>query len=85
MQVSEAIDRLLLGSEHIVSFAGRSQYSSAGVGASACGIAAMNFARMVLTNDEMAEGGRAAVVHLCQQSVLEVGGYSTYLFSKGLR
>ncbi|TFY77299.1 hypothetical protein EWM64_g6711, partial [Hericium alpestre] len=40
-------DIMVKGSEKIVSFAGTSQYGVQGLGASACGLAALNFARVV--------------------------------------
>ena len=35
-------------SEHVVSYGGTSQYNTDGTGSSACGLAALNFARIVL-------------------------------------
>ena len=40
--------------EHILSYGGTSQYSRDGTGASACGLAALNFARIVFS---MEQGG----------------------------
>jgi hypothetical protein len=44
----EAVDGVLAGSQHVVSFPGRSQYTAGGGGASACGLAALNCVRVVL-------------------------------------
>jgi len=37
------------GTEHIVSYGGTGQYSGDGTGASACGLAALNFARVTFS------------------------------------
>ena len=58
---SDIVSRLLRGgTEHIVSHHGRSQYSAGDNGASSCGLAALNCARVVLqrelegaTNEEL--------------------------------
>jgi hypothetical protein len=37
------------GAEHVVSYGGTGQYSGDGIGASACGLAALNFARVAFS------------------------------------
>lgn len=46
-QADEQVQRILDGNEHIVSHNGTSQYKSR-TGNSACGLAALNFARVML-------------------------------------
>jgi hypothetical protein len=53
------------GAERVVSYGGTSQYSRDGTGASACGLAALNFARIVFS---MEQGGLQDTVLL--QAVL---------------
>jgi hypothetical protein len=43
---------LLDGTEHVVSHEGTSQYNREGSGASACGLAALNFARVVFLKEQ---------------------------------
>jgi hypothetical protein len=40
------------GAEHVVSYGGTSQYNREGTGAAACGLAAMNFARIVFLMEQ---------------------------------
>jgi hypothetical protein len=40
------------GAEHVVSYGGTSQYNRDGTGASACGLAALNFARIVFSMEQ---------------------------------
>ena len=56
------------GAERVVSYGGTSQYSRDGTGASACGLAALNFARIVFS---MEQGGLQDTVLL--QAVLARG------------
>jgi hypothetical protein len=53
---TKAISRSIIvnGTEHVVSYGGTSQYNRDGAGASACGLAALNFARVVFS---MEQGG----------------------------
>jgi hypothetical protein len=53
---TKAISRSIFvdGAEHVLSYGGTSQYSIDGTGASACGLAALNFARIVFS---MEQGG----------------------------
>jgi hypothetical protein len=53
---TKAISRSILvdGTERILSYGGTSQYNRDGAGASACGLAALNFARIVFS---MEQGG----------------------------
>jgi hypothetical protein len=50
----KAITRSIVvdGSEHVVSYGGISQYNRDGTGASACGLAALNFARIVFAMEQ---------------------------------
>jgi hypothetical protein len=50
----EAISRSVVvgGAEHVVSHGGTSQYNRDGTGASACGLAALNFARIVFSIEQ---------------------------------
>jgi hypothetical protein len=50
----EAISRSVVvdGAEHVVSYGGTSQYNRDGTGASACGLAALNFARIVFSMEQ---------------------------------
>ena len=50
----KAISRSVLmnGTEHIVSYGGTGQYNRDGSGASACGLAALNFARIVFSIEQ---------------------------------
>src|SRR6266567_3595312 len=50
----EAISRsvVLDGAEHVLSHGGTSQYNRDGAGASACGLAALNFARIVFSIEQ---------------------------------
>ena len=52
----KAISRSIIvnGTEHVLSYGGTSQYSRDGTGTSACGLAALNFARIVFS---MEQGG----------------------------
>ena len=51
---------LLDGTEHVVSHEGTSQYNREGSGAAACGLAALNFARVVFLKEQ--EGLRDAAL-----------------------
>ena len=62
------------GKEHIVSFTGRSQYSSNGGGASACGLAALNCARLVLQRDHQGLHGLELFAEVAKQDMFEVLG-----------
>jgi hypothetical protein len=50
----KAISRSVVvdGAEHVVSYGGTSQYNRDGTGASACGLAALNFARIVFSMEQ---------------------------------
>ena len=50
----KAISRSVVvdGTEHVVSYGGTSQYNGDGTGASACGLAALNFARIVFSMEQ---------------------------------
>jgi hypothetical protein len=50
----KAISRSVVveGAEHVVSYGGISQYNGDGTGASACGLAALNFARIVFSMEQ---------------------------------
>ena len=58
--------------EYIVPFPGRSQYSQAGGGVSACGIAALNCARIVLGLHAAGLGCEQLVQELMKRHLLEV-------------
>ena len=49
-----AISRSIVvnGTEHVLSYGGTSQYGRDGTGASACGLAALNFARIVFSMEQ---------------------------------
>ena len=51
---TKAISRSIFvdGAEHVVSYGGTSQYNRDGAGASACGLAALNFARIVFSLEQ---------------------------------
>jgi hypothetical protein len=53
---THAVSRSIIvnGTEHVLSYGGTSQYSMDGTGAAACGLAALNFARIVFS---MEQGG----------------------------
>lgn len=60
------------GREHLVSFRGRSQYSGDGGGASACGLAALNCARLVLQRDHQGLHGLDLLQEIAKQDMFEV-------------
>ena len=69
----ETIARLLQGeTELVVSHPGRSQYSAPGSGASACGLAALNCARLVLQAERDGVRGTGLLEHILKQEFSEV-------------
>jgi hypothetical protein len=73
LNLINSTDAILLGSESIVSFPGRSQYTPGGGGVSACGLAAMNFARIILSMFRQDEfDGRDLLSILQKQETSEV-------------
>lgn len=71
---SELLAKLLRGeTEYVVSHPGRSQYSAQGSGASACGLAALNCARLVLQNERNdGAGGEKVLNQILQREFSEV-------------
>ena len=62
---------------YVVSFAGRSQYTGeeggrAGAGASACGLAALNCARIILKKERNGSKGFALLGEMMRKETLEV-------------
>lgn len=66
------VAKVLTGREHVVSFAGRSQYSPDGGGVSACGLAALNCARVVLGKERDGMRGEQILEELMKQDTVEV-------------
>ncbi len=60
------------GQEYVVSFEGRSQYGIGGGGVSACGLAALNCARVVLGKEKEGLKGVALLQTLMKRETLEV-------------
>lgn len=58
--------------ERVVSFSGRSQYSPNGGGVSACGLAALNSARLVLQKDREGVHGSKLLEEMMKQETFEV-------------
>jgi hypothetical protein len=75
---SEPIARILAGHEHVVSFAGRSQYGPDGGGVSACGLAALNFARIIMGKECEGIMGEQILQEMMKQETAEVSS-SCYL------
>lgn len=73
-QDPKEITRALLtdGKEHVASFAGRSQYGIGGGGVSACGLAALNCARVILGKEQTGTKDTALVEEMMKQETLEV-------------
>ena len=70
---SETLSAFLQGeTELVVSHPGRSQYSALGRGASACGLAVLNCARLVLQDGQRVGNARALLERLLDRSFLEV-------------
>lgn len=70
---SDTIVELLQGgTEHVVSHPGRSQYSVQGGGASSCGLAALNCARLVLQNEQDFVTGHVLVQKVIERAFSEV-------------
>jgi regulator of replication initiation timing len=68
----EVVARILAGTQQTVSFPGRSQYAAGGGGASACGLAAFNCVRIILSRER--DGIRAAelVSSMVDRETIEV-------------
>jgi hypothetical protein len=65
--------RLLRGeTEYVVSHPGRSQYSAEGRGASACGLAVLNCARLVLQSEQNGTQGAQLLQRMISQDFSEV-------------
>ena len=73
-------DRIISGEfpEYVVSHVGRSQYSQAGGGVSACGLAALNCARLGLGLHATGLGNTQFVQELMKRRFLEVGLAHTF-------
>lgn len=71
--MSDTLARLLEGeTELVVSHPGRSQYSAGGSGASACGLAALNCARLVLQSEHDGVHGTQLLERIAEQEFSEV-------------
>lgn len=69
----DAIKKVLQGGEeYVVSFTGRSQYSTDGGGVSACGLAALNCARLVLQQDRQGVHGLDLLREITKREQFEV-------------
>ena len=83
------IQRMLSGEfpEYVVTHPGRSQYSQTGGGVSACGLAALNCARIVLGLRSTGLGTAQLIEELTKRDLLEVrfldalGNCTTYLIT----
>ncbi|KAI0353495.1 hypothetical protein OH77DRAFT_1427184 [Trametes cingulata] len=71
--IEDPLSQLLSGklSEHVVTHPGQSQYNQAGGGASACGLAALNCARLVLGLHAAGLGGKEVARELTERRFLE--------------
>jgi hypothetical protein len=67
-----SVTGILQGAQHIVSFPGRSQYTSGAGGASACGLAAFNCARVVLGREVHGCAGRELLEAMMEDKMMEV-------------
>jgi hypothetical protein len=67
----EAVDGVLAGSQYVVSFPGRSQYTAGGGGASACGLAALNCVRVVLGRERDGLKGEELVYSIMGRETME--------------
>ncbi|KAJ3555966.1 hypothetical protein NM688_g2287 [Phlebia brevispora] len=67
-----AIEKALQGGEeYVVTFTGRSQYSSDGGGVSACGLAALNCTRLVLQHDQQGLRGLELLREITKRETFE--------------
>jgi hypothetical protein len=73
----KAISRSIVvdGTEHVVSYSGTSQYKD-GTGASACGLAALNFARIVFSMEQSGLQDTALLQAVLARACVEVRHYS---------
>ncbi len=70
---SDVVEKILSGErELIASFHGRSQYSATGGGVSACGLAALNCARVILGKEKNGLRGTAIIQYMMGRETLEV-------------
>ena len=75
VDASSILARLLRGeTEYVVSHRGRSQYSAEGSGASACGLAVLNCARLVLQSERNGTQCAKLLQKIVSQSFSEVCG-----------
>ena len=73
VHAAEIIQSILHGNaQRVVSFAGISQYSSDSGGASACGLAALNCARLILQRYRAGISGEDLLEEIVKQEMLEV-------------
>jgi hypothetical protein len=71
---TKAIFRSILvdGTEHVLSYGGTSQYAKDGTGASACGLAALNFARVVFSMEQTGMQNTALLQAVLSRECVEV-------------
>ena len=72
---------LLDGTEHVVSHEGTSQYNRDGSGASACGLAALNFARVVFLKEQDGLRDAALLQAVLSRECAEVRKYCSLRLS----
>ena len=66
--------------ECVVSFEGRSQYGTRGGGVSACGLAALNCARIILGKEKDGLKGVALLQSMMKRETLEVVAHNLLLY-----
>lgn len=70
--VGDVVRKILGGSEHVISHPGASQYTQPGGGASACGLAALNCARVVLGKEQHGMHDEALLQNIMSLETAEV-------------
>lgn len=75
--MSEPLTKILSGREHVVSFPGRSQYGPDGGGVSACGLAALNCARVILGKERDGMRGEHILRDMMKRETAEVSGHGS--------
>lgn len=70
--ITNHVAKVLNGREHVASFQGRSQYGTEGGGVAACGLAALNCARVVLGKERDGVLGEQILSDLMKQETAEV-------------
>jgi hypothetical protein len=77
----ETVDRVLAGIQQVVSFEGRSQYAAGGGGASTCGLAALNCARVILGRERDGLKGEELVCSMMGRETMEASAHMPTLLS----